>query len=336
MDPTIKHVAKKANVSTATVSRILNNKPGFSLKTKERVLEVIEELGYQPNAIARGLINGKTETIGVMMPRLLDMFASKVLEGIDKYAHERGSSVIVCNTDNSRDRTMKYLQFLGEKRVDGIIFVSQLLEEDYYRMMADMKIPIILVSTISYEFQLPYVKVDDYHAAFSATQYLIQKGHKKIAMIAGEQTDPVAGIPRIEGFKSALKSAGLTPDDRFIISTGGYRHGDGKRGMEQILESGLDVTAIFACSDELAVGAMSVAYKKGLSIPDDLSIIGYDNTPLAQMSFPPLTTVAQPLYDMGNKSAEMLFNMMETGERSESRIMQHKVIERETVKEILD
>ncbi|SFC93920.1 transcriptional regulator, LacI family [Bacillus sp. OV322] len=335
MDPTIKHVAKKANVSTATVSRILNNKPGFSLKTKKRVLEVIEELGYQPNAIARGLINGKTETIGVLMPRLLDMFASRVLEGIDEYVHERGSSVIVCNTDNNRDRTMKYLQFLGEKRVDGIIFVSQLLEEDYYRMMADMKIPIILVSTISYEFQLPYVKVDDYHAAFSATQYLIQKGHKKIAMIAGEQTDPVAGIPRIEGFKSALKSAGLTPDDRFIVSTGGYSHSDGKRGMEQILARGLDVTSVFACSDELAVGAMSVAYKKGISIPDDLSIIGYDNTPLAEMSFPPLTTVAQPLYDMGNKSAEMLFNMMETGERSESRIMQHKVIERETVKEIL-
>ena len=141
MDPTIKDVAKKANVSIATVSRILNDKPGFSMKTKMKVLKVIEEIGYQPNAIARGLVSKRTQTIGVLMPTLLDMFAARILNGIDDYAHDIGSSVIVCNTDNNGQRTLKYLRVLAEKRVDGIIFMSEYLKDEYYKVMSDMKVP---------------------------------------------------------------------------------------------------------------------------------------------------------------------------------------------------
>lgn len=334
MDPTIKDVAKKANVSIATVSRILNDKPGFSKKTKEKVLKVIDELGYQPNAVARGLVSKRTETIGVLIPEVLDMFASKILKGIDDISHEAGSSVIVCNTDSDGKRTMKYLQLLAEKRVDGIIFISEVLKEEYYKVMMDMKVPIVLVSTISYQFNVPYVKVDDRHAAYSATEYLIQNGHKKIAMIAGNKNDPIAGIPRIEGYKSALGAYGISVNDEYIIDSKNFNHENGIKAMEQIYKKKLDITAIFASSDELAVGAMSYAYKKGIRIPENLSIIGYDNTKLAEMATPPLTTVAQPLYEMGSVAANILFEMMGTQSTSESRIMRHYIVERSTVKNL--
>lgn len=335
MNLTIKDVAKKANVSIATVSRVLNDKTGYSEKTKQKVLSAIAELGYQPNAIARGLVNKRTQTIGVLIPKVSNMLAAEILNGVDDFAHQLGSSVIVSNTDNNGNRTLEYLKILAEKRIDGIIFVSEIVTEEYYRAMQEMHVPIVLVSTISYQFPIPYVKVDDRHAAFSAVDFLIQQGHRKIAMITGSEQDPIAGIPRIDGYKSALAMHGLEIHDSFIVNAENFSHEAGFKAMEEIANRNMDITAIFASSDELAVGAMSKAYQLGIRIPDHLSIIGYDNTKLAEMAIPPLTTVAQPLYEMGRTAANMLFEMIETGERRlESRIMPHKIIERQTVKRI--
>ncbi|MDP4084498.1 MAG: LacI family DNA-binding transcriptional regulator [Bacillota bacterium] len=337
MNSTIKDVARKANVSIATVSRILNNKTGFSEKTKIKVLRAIEELGYQPNALARGLINKNTQTIGVLIPTVSNMFSYEILSGIEKHANDLGYSVIVCNTADDGERTINYLQVLSEKRVDGIIIVSEFIREEYYKILTDMNVPVVLVSSISFQFPIPYAKVDDRHAAFSATDYLIKKGHTKIAMIAGNTSDPIAGLPRIEGYRAAHHSHGLPVNDDFIIDCRTFTHTAGMEAMEEILQKKLDVTAIFASSDELAAGAMSVAYRKGIKIPDQLSIIGYDNTKLAEMLIPSLTTVAQPLYDMGIVAATMLFEMKETGEvtQTQSRIMNHCIVERETVRSLL-
>ena len=332
MNPTIKDVAKKANVSIATVSRILNNKPGFSEETKQKVLKVIAELGYQPNAVARGLVNKRTETIGVLIPKVSDMLAAEILNGIDDFAHRLGLSVIVCNTDSNGKRTMDYLRILAEKRIDGIIFVSEFVTESYYQAIVEMKVPVVLVSTISYQFPLPYVKVDDRHAAYSATDYLIRHGHRKIAMITGSESDPIAGIPRIEGYKSALRLHGLEIDENQIVNAANFRFEDGMKAMEEIIRRNLNMTAIFASSDELAAGAMSTAFQHGIRIPSQLSIISYDNTKLAEMVTPPLTAVSQPLYEMGKTAATMLFEMVESGERMvESRIMPHTIVERQTV-----
>lgn len=332
MTYTIKDVAKKANVSIATVSRILNGKTGFSEKTKKKVLRVIEELGYQPNAVARGLINKNTQTIGVLIPTVSNMYASEVLSGIEKHANDLGYSVIVCNTGCVGERTIHYLQVLSERRVDGIIIVSEFIYEEYYKVLNDMEIPTVLVSTISLQFPIPYVKVDDRHAAFSATDYLIKKGHTNIAMIAGDARDPIAGIPRIEGYKSAHLSHGLEINENYIIDCKIFSHQAGIEAMEAILQKQLNITAIFASSDEIAAGAMSAAIRNGIKIPDQLSIIGYDNTKIAEMIIPSLTTVAQPLHDMGMVAATMLFEMKETGEVTQSRIMSHEIVERETVR----
>lgn len=334
MNPTIKDVARQSNVSIATVSRILNNKPGYSEETKDRVLKAIAELGYQPNGVARGLINKRTQTIGVLFPELSSMVASEVIKGIEDVSHQQGSSVIVCNTDCNGKRTMDYLKLLSEKRVDGIIFASEVLKEEYYKTLAEMKVPVVLLSTLSTDFQIPYIKVDDFQAAFNATQYLINNGHERIAMISGNKEDPIAGIPRIAGYKKALQNHGIHFKEEWFISYLNFDFDSGYKGVSEIFNRAIDVTAIFASSDELAAGVLSRAYELGIKVPDQLSIIGYDNTKLAKMINPPLTTLAQPLYDMGCEGAEMLYEMLQTGKMVSSRILQHNIIERKTVKNI--
>lgn len=334
MASTIKDVAKKANVSIATVSRILNDLPGYSPKTKQKVLDAIEELGYQPNAVARGLINKKTQTIGVLFPDVSSMLSSEILRGIENIAHELGHSVIVCHTDSSGKRTKKYLQLLNEKRVDGILYVSEVMTKEYDEIMKKMGIPVVLISSESLEFQLPYVKVNDRSAVFSATQHMIQQGHEKLGMISGPKEDRIAGYPRAQGFLEALQHYGLRASEEQILYTNGFTYEDGFNSLEPILSRFPDLTAIVATSDDVAVGVISAAYKLGIKIPDQLSVIGYDNIKIAQMIIPPLTTVAQPLYEMGQTGAEMLFHSIDTGKTVESRIMPHRIIERESVKKI--
>lgn len=334
MNPTIKDVAKKANVSTATVSRILNGLPGYSDETRLKVLKVIEELSYQPNAVARGLVSKRTKTLGILLPNVSSMFASEILNGIEDTAHESDYSVIVCNTDSNGVRTLKYLQVLNEKRVDGIIFTSEELKEDYYKAMKEMNVPIVLVSTASDLYPLPYVKVDDMRAAYSATEYLIKNGHKKIAMISGRREDPIAGVPRINGFKQALEDYVIPFEQKRITYGIDFGFKTGIMCMEQLLKNAPDTTAIFAASDEIAIGAISVANKYNVRIPDELSIIGYDNLKIAEMSVPPLTTVGQPLYEIGKTSANLLINMIDNNGPVDSKIISHKIIERQTVKKL--
>lgn len=332
MASTIKDVAKKANVSIATVSRILNDQPGYSLKTKKKVLQVIEELGYHPNAVARGLINKKTHTIGVLFPYLSGSLVTDLLRGIEKAASAHDSSVIVCHTESDAEKTMKYLQLLAEKRVDGIIYTSEVLHEDHFEFIEKIKVPLVLLSTKS-EMQIPYVKVDDFQAAYSATEYLIQNGHQSIGMISGRKEDIIAGKPRIDGFIKALQDNNLHVDEDNITLTGGFSFIDGQTGLVKLLNQKPDITAIFAASDEIAVGAISAAYQLGLKVPDDLSIIGYDNINLATMSVPPLTTIHQPFIEMGEIAGNMLMDMMENEQIPKSRIIQHSIIERMSVKE---
>jgi len=332
MTYTIKDVAKRANVSIATVSRILNNQPGYSEKTKAKVLEIINELGYQPNAVARGLINRRTHTIGILFPSLSSLFSGKLLSGVEKIAHEKESSVIACHTQSKGSKTMKYLHMLNEKRIDGLIFTSELLKEEYYEYIKKIGIPAVLLATESFAFPLPYVKVNDHHASYAAVQYLIKKGHTKIGMISGIPSDPIAGKPRIQGYEQALEDYQLEVNKDYIARGDGFKFEEGKAAFKQLITKSPDLTAIFCASDELAIGAISQAYEMGLNVPDDVSIIGYDNLQIAEMSVPPLTTVAQPLEKMGEVATNLLFKMLEESTEVESKIMSHQIIERGSVK----
>lgn len=333
MKPTIRHVAKEANVSVATVSRVVNDLGGYSDETKENILKIIKEIGYERNELARGLATKTTNTIGVLVPSVSTIFFAEILNGIEEVAHKNNYSVIVCNTGINGKRTLEYLKVLSAKRVEGIILTSSPLNEEYYKTVINMKIPCVLVSTMSYKFPLPYVKVDDKQASYAATQYLIDNGHKKIAMISGDMDDSIAGVPRVNGYLQALSDYGLEIN-KSLIKYGDFGYKSGRLCMEELLKENNEFTAIFASSDDMAVGALSEAYAKGIKIPDEISIIGYDNTQVAEMAIPPLTTVAQPLYSMGEKAVEKLFSIIENNEDIQSTIMMHKIIERSTVKKL--
>ncbi|AQR97434.1 LacI family DNA-binding transcriptional regulator [Clostridium saccharoperbutylacetonicum] len=333
--PTIKDVAKKSNVSVATVSRIINNLDGYSEETRKKVIEVMDELGYQRNAIARNLKVKETRTIGVLRPKISTTYYVEILNGIEDFAQRNNYSVIICNGGDKWERMSEYLQVLSERQVDGLIVCSIPPDDTLCKRIIDSHIPTVLVSGLSYKYSLPYVKVDDYQASYSATTYLIENGHKEIAIISGPTEDPIAGVPRLNGFLQALRDNNI-PVKKNLIKEKGFSFIDGVEGMNELLKTGEKFTAVFAVSDDCAVGALSVAHKNGLKVPDDISIIGYDNTNIAEMSYPPLTTVAQPLYDMGKKSVEMLIKRISYNEKVESIIMPFEIIERETVKKIKD
>ncbi|MCK1995018.1 LacI family DNA-binding transcriptional regulator [Peribacillus muralis] len=325
MSITIKDVAKQANVSVATVSRILNNLPGYSDETQQRVKKVIKELGYQPNAVARGLINRKTKTIGVLVPNVSDLFASEVLAGIEEQAHEFGYSVMICKTNHDGKRTINYLHALYEKRVDGIIIVSEFITLDYYKAIETNNVPVVLVATQS-DYPLPFIKVDDYQAAYDATTYLVKKGHSHIGMIAGTKSDAISTTPRVKGFTDALNDVGITVTNE-MITYGDFSFKSGIEGMDKLLKSYPKVKAVFCASDEMAVGALSLLYKRGIRVPERISLIGYDNTATAEKAIPPLTTVAQPLYKMGKDSIQLLLNPA----LKVNPLYPHHIAERDTV-----
>lgn len=331
--PTIKNVAEQAKVSVATVSRILNDLGGYSEETRLKVTKVVEEMGYKRNAIARTLRTRTTHTIGVLIPKVETTFYVEILNGIEDMAHKHNYSVFICNTGAKSILTPHYLNVLAERQVDGIIVCSLSPKDMYDKDIVETKIPCILLSTFSPRFSIPYIKVDDFRAAYAATSYLIENGHSKIAMLGGEKEDPIAGLPRFEGYIQALKEHSI-PINESIIKHSGFSFEEGKKAMEDLLSENRKFTAIFASCDDIAVGAMTTAHKRGIEIPKDLSIIGYDNTKVAEMSYPPLTTIAQPAYDMGQKSVEMLIKTIATGKQSESIIMPFEIIERETVKKL--
>ncbi|MTH53451.1 LacI family DNA-binding transcriptional regulator [Bacillus mangrovi] len=332
MRPTIKDVARLSGVSVATVSRIVNGLPGYSPETMKKVTAVIKELGYTPNAVARNLVSRKSNTIGVLLPQLSSYFAARLLQGIEGEARKRGYSVIVCNTDSNGVRTMEYLNLLREKQVDGILFASEWLKEEYADALTSLGIPAAVIATVSTAPKIPYIKVDDQAASFSAVQYLIRRGHRKIGMISGTKDDPISGTPRIAGLKEALSEADL-PFEEGLIEYGDFGYKSGYEAMKRLAERNPSMTAVFSASDEMALGVFSYCYEKGISVPGDLSVIGYDDTDIAMMSIPPLTAVHQPIQEMGKQAMKMVMELIGGGQ-AESVFMPYEITERDSVKNL--
>ncbi len=334
---TIEDVAKRANTSIATVSRVLNKKTGYSEKTKLKVQEAIEELGYESNAIARSLKNKETNTIGVLVPNVSSMLSNEILNGIEEYAHTNGYSVLTSYTYSDSDKVMKSLKTFNEQRVDGLIFVSDFFLPEYYEYVRDRKMPIVLTAAESPDYPLSFIKVDDFKASYDAVSYLIAKGHEKIGMIsANPQVHPTAaGKSRLEGYKKALQDAALKIEDQRIVFCDGFTFPIGRNKFKELIERAPDITAVFASSDDLAVGALNMAYELGIQVPEEVSIIGYDNIPITEMVWPPLATVSQPLKNMGYESTKELMEKIEDPDRKANhRYIDHEIIERKSVADL--
>lgn len=332
-DLTLKDIARIANVSVATVSRVLNNLGGYSEETRKKIIKVIDEYGYRRNAAARNLKTKKSNTIAVLLPQVETTYYITILNGIGDAAQQNGYSVLVCYAGASGNRTKEYMNVLGEQRVDGIIGCSLPPNEEIDSLMANSNIPSILVSTLSYNYTIPYVKVDDYKAEYEATNYLIKKGHRNIAFLSGPISDVVAGMPRLQGYKQALEDNHIEFREDLVAYTS-FSFETGISAFKEILSRKVDFTAVVACSDDVAAATLSVGYKHGMTVPRDFSVIGFDNTRISEMTVPPITTISQPLYEMGTIAFNMLLYEIETGVKPKSQIIPFEIVERQSVKKL--
>lgn len=330
MKTTIKEVAKTAGVSISTVSRVLNNQKGYSNETREKVMKAITELQFSPNAFARGLVSKKTQKIAVIMPGVSSLFSNRLLYVINEKANDHHYNVMVCNTSFHGERTHKYLELIKEKQVDGIIVLRESLTEHLHKVLEKSDMPVILVCSMSEKFPYPFVKVDDYQASYDVTSYLINKGHTSIAMISGTLKDEIAGKPRFNGYQQALVDHGIELDTN-LIEFGDFSYQSGSVCARSLIKKKVNFTAFFAASDEMAIGVLNTAHQYGIKVPDELSIIGYDNTQLSEMSFPQLTTLSQPIEKIGVTAVEHLIAAIKNKPFNETCILPHRIVERDTV-----
>jgi len=300
----IKDVASRAGVSITTVSHVINKTRYVSDDLIDRVQKAMVDLDYYPNSLASGLRSGRTKTIGLVIPDISNQFFAEISRKIEDKGFEYGYSVILCNTDDDSEKEKNYIDVLIAKQVDGILFISAGDSSSNLRKPKEFYTPIVVVDRDINEINADIVLVDNSNGGYKATKYLIELGHRRIGCISGpSQTTPSA--QRISGYKRALEEANLSIDYD-LIKLGDYRYPSGEKAMQELLMHAQPPTAIFACNDMMAFGAFRAVYNLGMKIPDDISIIGFDNIPLSQAVYPPLTTIEQPIFEL----AELVVNLL--------------------------
>ncbi|HBZ11545.1 MAG TPA: catabolite control protein A [Bacillus bacterium] len=309
MNITIYDVAREANVSMATVSRVVNGNPNVKPATRKKVLEVIERLEYRPNAVARGLASKKTTTVGVIIPDIANIFYAELARGIEDIATMYKYNIILSNSDQNVNKELHLLNTMLGKQVDGLIVMSQNITDDFVQELKRSPVPIVLAGSIEETKTIPSVNIDYRQATFDATTYFIEKGHKKIAFAMGPMRDLINHGEKLVGYKQALEKAGLELRDDYVIE-GGYTYESGLEGWQKLKELNDRPTAIVSGDDEMALGVMHGAQDDGLSVPEDIEVITSDNTKLALMVRPQLSSIVQPLYDIGAVSMRLLTKYM--------------------------
>lgn len=314
---TIKDIAKLAGVSITTISKVINHKDhDIGKDTKNRVLEIIKQYNYRPNALASGLITKKTGTIGLLVPDISNAFFSEVIQAVENTAMQYGFNVILCNTDDNEEKELEYLNVLRDKRVDGIIFISTFISNHRgIDELADNGMPLVVVDRSIDNALIKVVQLDNESGGYAAAKHLIQHGHTRVGCITGPLQNRSAR-DRYEGYVKALREAGIAFEDKYVYE-GDYRITSGETAAQALLKEG--VTAIFACNDMMAYGVYRAARDLGLQIPEDLSVVGYDDIYLSEILSPPLSSVRQPTYEIGAASASILIDMINGVEVKEKR-----------------
>lgn len=319
MPVTLKDIAQRANVTTATVSMVINNKPNISESTREKVLRIAKELNYYPNAIARGLATKKTHAIGVVVPDLASTYVVCILQGIKMTNRDTDYTVQLFDTIGQKENEFELFKRLArERRVDGVILVDSVLTEEKQQELANESIPSVVVSSKS--DILDCVFVNNEKGAQGATEYLLQKGHKKIICVVCRQSN-FSIDERILGYRNALEKHGIPYDDNLIFEVDDDTIDDGKIVWKKIEDSGIIPDAIFVpAGDIAAVGVVKMAKRAGYKVPDDIAVVGYDDLPVAEAIDPSLTTVRQPKLEMGDNAVSLLIDKIEGRVNTLSRI----------------
>ena len=304
----MRDVAERAGLSISTVSHVINNSRAVSDESRQRVLQAMEELDYKPNALARSLRMRKTNTLGMIVPDSANPFFAEVTRAIEDASFAQNYSLILCNSEGDLDKQGAYTNVLIENRVAGILFVAAGPSTELVNDLDQRRVPLVVIDR-----EVPGVGVDTVmtnHAQGGclATQHLIDLGHKRIACIAGNsEVSPSA--ERLTGFRQTLEKNGIRYDEQLVVK-GDFQYESGYEATTYLLALERPPTAVFACNDLMAVGCISAAREFGYRVPDDLSVVGFDDVRLASFTNPPLTTVVQPKVEIGTIATKMLLERM--------------------------
>lgn len=308
---TIKHVARMAGVSISTVSRVINKKGGVSKELEDKIKSAIDTLKYMPNTVARALKAKSTKSIGLIIPSIENPVFPPLVKVIEDTAKKYGFSTILCNSDGILEEEAKYLQLLAEKQVDGIILNAIGDYHEKFEIVRNTNTPIIVLGKKIESFKTTFVTVNNSMGAYMATEYLIKIGMKHIAFLFGSMEASSAINDRFEGYKGALREYKIKFDSK-LIAKGNRSLEGGALATDELIKRGVPFDAIFASNDMMALGCIEKLLDCGYTVPGDISVIGYDDIPMASIFRPHLSTVRTPIQDFGREAVKTILRIIYT------------------------
>ncbi len=311
MKANIYDVAKKAGVSVVTVSRVINNASTVRQSSRDKVMKAIKELNYQPSSAAQSLARGKTNVIGLLIPNLTDPFIMEVVDSVDRELEKKGYFLALSVIGKSDDSTIRSNFLFQHDRVDGILILTPIFEDDYVTSLKNKNIPFVIMDNQLFPFTVSSIVVDNFKGGYDITRHLLELGHLKFGCIGGPE-EFLSAKHRIDGFNTALAEVGIEP---YKISRGEFDITTGYEVTTKWIEDNELPTAIICGDDHIAFGAIDALRETGLRVPEDVSVVGYDDHPFASKLHPHLTTVKQPAVEIGVKGVEALFNAMNGKEK---------------------
>ncbi|WP_054026554.1 LacI family DNA-binding transcriptional regulator [Bacillus sp. FJAT-28004] len=334
---TIKDIAKAASVSVTTVSRALNGYDDVNEGTRLKIKTIADQLGYSPNMAARSLISKKTKTLGLLLSNVTrdsskDNIAFEVLCGINDRSGELDYDLVLFSTTPQKQKIKSYKTLCQERGVDGVIIMGIRLDDPYLKEIVSSDIPCVLIDITLQGPNVGYVTSDNTTGALTATSHLLDSGHRHIAMINGHEQAAVS-LLRLEGYRQALQNNNVSFDESLVLNGSFSEHG-GREAARKILSSRPEVTALFCASDLMALGALQGVKDMGKKVPDDISIIGFDNIDLTAYCTPALTTVHQHKYELGSQAAQILIEMLEGKEMIHHVMLGTELMLRDSVRKI--
>ena len=303
----------------ATVSRVLNHPDSVAEKTRNKIQKIMDEQGYTPNWFARGLNYANTNTIGLVVPQLVDPVYSEIVKGVEDVANKKGYIIFLCDFSNDPQMEKMYFDQLSKRRIDGLITVSTRAEQETFKAITDSQIPVVLVGGSAHQLDFSMVRVDYKEAAADATRHLINIGYRKIAMIGSDHTD-TNGEAKLQGHLQALKENGIPFNEQYLRMTEDKME-SAYLTAKKLMEIDNPPEAIFVATDNMAIGAMDSIKDKDLKIPQDVAVVGFDNIRMSNVVEPRLTTVDMPLHKMGVYGARLLFDRIEETQKERQEIV---------------
>lgn len=321
MSSNLKDIAKKLNMSVSTVSRVVNNKSYVKPETRELVMQALDELSYMPNQVARSLKNKSTKTIGIMVPDISEDFFAYVIKGIDDILGMKGYTMILCDTGENPEKEELYLNMLFEKQIDGIILATVCKEHRTLYKLIAKDLPIIFIDNLpNLKTNFDSVIIDNCKASYIAVEHLIKLGHKNIGAIMGK-LDETTGYDRLQGYKRALEDHDINIDEN-LIKIGDFKEKSGYESMKELLLLNENITAVYIASSKMTYGAIKAIKDKGLKIPGDISLVGFDIHDVSGLITPSITTILQPEERIGKVAGElMLKRLQDSNDRYNQKIV---------------